>query len=390
MKEHQKISQALENLLNSKIFSKPGVYRELLNYLVTCSIKGEIPKEQQIAMDVFGKKAHQEKELNVRVYILNLRNKLEEYYLNEGKDDSVILKIPKGKYQVEFTFLKYKSFRKSIGKYGVYVLFSGCVLVLTSVLIVFNISKFRQPEQKIWKGFLEPDFPILVVLGDHYFYLDSLSTGNVGPMRNTRINSDEEMDQFLKLNPEMRHRIRKSTTSYINKQAPLGMFSIMKMFGGGVADVEIKYSSKLEWENTRNKHLIFIGSVKTLRFLKQTLEHVGVKYNLEQTTFSYTTADSTLFFDNRADKYLNLEYSTLIHFCTPDGRKVLFLLSDADVGNIAAMKYLTDVSNSDFPEKNNLKNFKAVFEVQGRDLTDFKIKLIRTDPILENISEIWP
>lgn len=390
MSEHQKISQALDKLLNSKVFSKPGIYRDLLSYLVACSVKGEIPKEQQIAFDVFGKKANQEKELNVRVYILNLRNKLEEYYSHEGKDDIVILKIPKGKYQVEFKFLKYKSLRKTIQKYGQLLFVTGLLFLLGGILFILNVNKFRQPEQKIWKGFLHPEIPVLIVLGDHYFYVDSLSTGSPGPVRNTRINSDEEMDQFLKENPKLINRIRKSNTSYINKQAPLGMFSLMQMFGGGVADVEIKYSSKLEWEDTRNKHLIFIGSVKTLRFLKQTLEHVGVKYNLEQTTFSYTTPDSTLFFDNRSGNYLNLEYSTLIHFSTAEGRKVLFLLSDADVGNIAAMKYLTDKQNSGFPDRPELTNFKAVFEVQGRELTDFKIKLVRTDPILNNVSEIWP
>ncbi|HNX57221.1 MAG TPA: hypothetical protein PKO30_16620, partial [Prolixibacteraceae bacterium] len=100
MADHRKISQTLEKLLNSKTFSKPGIYRDLLNYLVNCSLKGEIPKEQQIALEVFGKKMDQDKELNVRVYILHLRNKLAEYYQNEGKDDTVILEIPKGKYQV--------------------------------------------------------------------------------------------------------------------------------------------------------------------------------------------------------------------------------------------------------------------------------------------------
>ena len=54
------------------------------------------------------------------------------------------------------------------------------------------------------------------------------------------------------------------------------------------------------------------------------------------------------------------------------------------------MKYLTDKKNSDFQEKENEQNYKAVFEVKGQDLTDFKVDLIRIDPIRENISEIWP
>jgi len=390
MSDHQKISQTLEKLLKSKTFSKPGIYKDLLNYLVTCSLKGETPKEQQIAFDVFGKKADHEKELNVRVYILNLRNKLKEYYQNEGKDDTVILQIPKGKYHVEFKFLSYKSFKRSLEKHSLALFVSGLALTIISLFLILNTDKFRQPKQAIWKGFLKPNYPILIVLGDHYFFTDSIATGRMGSSRDTRINSNEDLDAYLKIYPDLMGKIGKSTTTYINRQAPWGLFNIMKMFGGGVANVEMKYSSQLRWEDTRNKHLIFIGSVKTLQFLKPTVERIGLKYDLELSTFTYKTADSTLFFDNRRENYLNREYSSLIHLCAKDGRKVLFLLSDADVGNIAAMKYLTDKLNSDFPGKENEQNYKAVFEVKGQDLTDFKVDLIRIDPIKENISEIWP
>ncbi|MFA5327408.1 MAG: hypothetical protein WC384_06425 [Prolixibacteraceae bacterium] len=390
MADHRKISQILEKLLNSKTFSKPGIYKDLLNYLVNCSLKGETPKEQQIAFDIFGKKADQEKELNVRVYILNLRNKLKEYYQNEGKDDTVILQIPKGKYQVEFKFLRSKSFFRTLERFSLPMFVSGTVLIFLSVILILNINKFRWPEQNIWKGFLKPDYPILIVLGDHYFFTDSIATGKLGASRDTKINSDEDLDAFLKLHPELMGKIRKSKTTYINKQAPIGLFSILKMFGGGVADVEMKYSSQLKWEDTRKKHLIFIGSIKTLQFLKPTLERVGLKYNLEHSSFTYQTADSTLFFDNRSDNYIEHEYSNLVHFCTADGRKVLFLLSDADFGNIAAMKYLTDELNKDFPGSKTSQKYKAVFEVKGRDLTEFTVDLIRMDPIDENISEVWP
>lgn len=262
-------------------------------------------------------------------------------------------------------------------------------MIIISIIFILNSDKFKQPKQTIWKGFLKPDYPILIVLGDHYFFNDSVATGRVGSSRDTRINSDEDLDAYLKMHPELIDKIRKSKTTYINNQAPMGLFSIMKMFGGEIAEVEMKYSSQLQWEDTRNKHLIFIGSIKTLQIMKQTLERVGLKYNLEHSSFTYQTADSTLFFDNRTENNLNHEYSSLIHFCTSNGRKVLFLLSDADVGNIAAMKYLTDDRNADFPGKGYKQNFKAVFEVKGQDLTDFKVDLIRTDPIEENISEIW-
>jgi hypothetical protein len=70
---------------------------------------------------------------------------------------------------------------------------------------------------------------------------------------------------------------------------------------------------------------------------------------------------------------------------------VLFLLSDSDIGNIAAQKFMTDLKNSDLLlKKTPGKNFKAIFKVKGRELTDFQIDLIRIDPITDPISDIWP
>lgn len=394
MAEHQKISQTLEKLFNSKYFSKPGVYKELLSYLVNASLKGEVPKEQQIASDVFGKGHQADKEINVRVYILNLRQKLEDYYLNEGKDDSLILRIPKGKYQVEFKLIRSKYYKRLLSKFGIWVFVSGVFLFLISIFIFTYSENFRKPKHLIWGGFMNPDYPILIILGDHYFFNNQTATGRMGPSRDTRINSEEDLDNLLKKYPELFGKITKSKTTYINNQAPIGLFNIMKLFGGGLANIDMKYSSQLRWEDTKNKHLIFIGSVKTLRFLDQTIERAGIKYDLEQSSFLYSTEDSTFHYNNLPGIYLNREYSILIHFATHDGRKVLFLLSDADVGNIAAMKILTDPDNKKFQERllqdgKNL-NFKAVFEIKGLENTEFGIELIRTDIIKENISDIWP
>lgn len=241
---------------------------------------------------------------------------------------------------------------------------------------------------------MTPDYPILIVLGDHYFFNNETATGRIGPSRDTRINSEEDLDNLLKKFPDLFDKISKSKTTYINNQAPIGLFNIMKLFGGGLAKTEMMYSSQLRWEDTKNKHLIFIGSIKTLRFLTQTIDRAGIKYDLEQASFLYKTSDSTFHYNNVPGNYLSREYSILIHFVTDDDRKVLFLLSDADVGNIAAMKYLTDPENRKFQEslfnKGKLKNFKAVFEVKGLEKTEFGVELIRTDIINENISEIWP
>jgi hypothetical protein len=393
MTDHQKISQTLEKLLNSKTFSKSGINKELLNYLVNCTLKGENPKEFQIANDIFGKKADQQKDINIRVYIFNLRNKLKEYYKTEGKDDTVTIHIPKGNYRVEFRFDRIKSFRRKLTHYGFHLFASGLVLLIISLIIIVQTPKIHLPQNTLWRGFFKPDFPIQIVLGDHYFFNDTIATGRIGVSRDTRINSDAALDRFLKPHPELVGKITRDKTTYTNKQAPVGLFSIMQMFGGNQAKTEMKFSSQLSWDDLRNKHLIFIGSIKTLGFLNNTIEKLGLKYDLEHSSFIYQTADSVLNFNNRSDNYLQNEHSCLIHFETADGRKILFLLSDSDIGNIAAIKFLMDEKSARLLMKKTEdtgSNFKAVFKVKGRELTDFQVELLRVDLIKDPISEIWP
>lgn len=60
-------------------------------------------------------------------------------------------------------------------------------------------------------------------------------------------------------------------------------------------------------------------------------------------------------------------------------------MCDTDIGNVATIKYLSKPENlkllkqqtKDFPSE----NFKAIFEVRGKQQTDFKIVLKRIDPI---------
>lgn len=393
MTDHQKISQTLEKLMNSKTFSKSGINKDLLNYLVNCTLKGENPKEYQIANDVFGKKADNHKDINIRVYIFNLRNKLKEYYKTEGRDDTVIIQIPKGKYKVDFRFDRIKSIRSILSRVGFHLFAAGLVLFVVALIVIVQSPKSQLPENSLWREFFEPELPILIVMGDHYFFNDSIATGRIGISRDTRINSDEELDNYLKAHPELMGKITKNRMTYINKQAPVGLFSMMQMFGGKQAETEMKFSSQLSWEDLRNKHLIFIGSIKTIGFLNNTIEKLGLKYDLENTSFIYQTADSLLNFNNRSENYLQNEHACLIHFKTADGRKILFLLSDSDIGNIAAIKYLTDEKSTALlmaKSKVGGSNFKAIFQVKGLELTDFQIELLRVDPIIDPVAEIWP
>lgn len=393
VKDKKHINLYLERIIKSHTFSKSPVNRELLKYLVNCSIVGESPKEFQIASDVFGKKYDRDKEVNVRVYIHNLRKKLKEYYQNEGQEDDLIFELPKGHYSINFKHSPIKTIKKRVYRSSP-ILFILSILMLIGMLIFHVIFPPSPVKIDFWNQFLSTEIPTRIVLGDHYFYRGTIPSGQRGSMRDSRINSNSDFDSYLQNHPELIGEMEKSDLTYINNQAPLGLFYLMQLFGGGHYKIEMDYSSRIKVDDFRDRSLIFIGSFKTLQELKNTVEKLGLVYQIEESLLEYQTEDTTLIFDNRSTSYLSYEYATVSHFEVQDGRHVLFFLCDLDIGNMALIKYFTDQKKMKRLVKNlqtiGTPNFKAVFEVKGENRTDFDIRLIRMDALPENISEIWP
>ena len=98
------IQAYLSKILQSSEFQNSTKYQKLLEYLVNSTLEGKVPKEITISIELFGIEMKDDTlgETNTRVYIHNVRKKLDSYYINEGKNDKIQFKIPKGRYKVEF------------------------------------------------------------------------------------------------------------------------------------------------------------------------------------------------------------------------------------------------------------------------------------------------
>ena len=99
-------SQQLDRVLQSSVLHGSETLRRLLRYLAGQSLHrpGVVVKEQQIAQELLGKGQNFDPQLDptVRVQIGRLRTKLVEYYAAEGLTDDIVIEIPRGAYGVSF------------------------------------------------------------------------------------------------------------------------------------------------------------------------------------------------------------------------------------------------------------------------------------------------
>jgi len=105
--------QLIERITASSPFQKSARQRDLLCFLAERTLRGEIQdlSEHHIGSAVFGK-AHDYsvvEDSSVRVNVRQLRLKLHEYFDGDGRDETVIVEIPKGAYTTLFRPAEHRS-----------------------------------------------------------------------------------------------------------------------------------------------------------------------------------------------------------------------------------------------------------------------------------------
>jgi serine/threonine-protein kinase len=104
--ESQAVLEALARVLGSEGFTRNERQSQFLRFLVEGELSGQHRdlKESVLAVEVFGRRADYDPRVDgiVRTEALRLRARLAKYYEAEGRDDAVVIELPKGGYRPVF------------------------------------------------------------------------------------------------------------------------------------------------------------------------------------------------------------------------------------------------------------------------------------------------
>ena len=389
----KKIEQILEKILQSNEFHSSDNYHKLLKYLTEKSMSGVSPKESTIAFEVFDKDLSSEslESSSVRVYIHNLRQKLDSYYLNEGKNDEIRLKIPKGHYLVKFESVSIKSKKDNSKKLLITNLILLVIIVVSIFLFIFNFDQnITQNTDSpvtsiIWQDYINDDKPILLVFGDYYLYED-LALARVRYVRDFQINSAEDFEELVSDHPEFAKTYRLTSHTLLGKFALNCLSDLNSFFTSQGKKINITLGSNLQWEDLNRNNIVFIGSFKTLRLFKNLLKNHHFEYIIHPNTLYFydTQKDSTFSYQapkNHATGQVK-DYAIFSRFPGPNNNVITIFSSTHDVGHISTVRYFTELGslekfeNTYLKDKNSDYFFDALFEVLGFSRTGFQPKLL--------------
>lgn len=406
-----------QRIIASGELGRSKIYAKLLNYLVDCSISAKSPKEIEIAIDVMGRESDFDvsKDSLVRVYIHNLRKKLDSFYDKYGRDDDYRITIPKGQYTIAVypnkkELLLQDSISTEQPKYtGTLV---GLIAVMC-LLLAINIIYLRSlttdtnidtdPYRKIrqtpfWTALLDDDAPILIVMGDYYIFGELGQDGNVKRMvREFHINSPRDLGINIINNPELNRKVKNLDLTYLPSAAAFALKDLLPVIQPTEKQIEITMMSELDTTDIKSRHVIYIGYVSALDKLQDLVFAssglmVGSTYdelvNVETNTHYFSNAGL------RGNNESFVDYGLFSTFPTPDGNQILIIAGTRDAGLMHTAQVLSSPVRletlntiSDEDAMSGPPSLEVLYEVFGFDQTNFDAMLVYNN--LLDYKQIW-
>ena len=337
--------EIIQKILVSKSFSKSRTLCDLLNYLYRAHDNNLDVKAVNIAIDLLQRKGEidENDETIARVYMHKLRTKLNAYYNNEGKNDAIILEIPKGKYVLEFTEKnkeKPATVRTDSFQQPMIIAIVSLLLINFILLWMLGISSGNSANA-IWKEFAQKKESVNLILANPFFYT-AHNDKTTFVVRNFDINSQEDLKTSSYAFPDENFKLTPSDISYFSNNNITSLPMLFSVIAK--SDSEIKLYSSLDFnlERVIDNNSIAITSHKSIGFFKQFLSQTSFKISDGNVLFLQKDNEKIRYLTSKLSNDYYDDYALFIKIPTPKG-KTLCLLSDYhSIGNKGLMELITN------------------------------------------------
>ncbi len=286
-----------EKIISSKAFSNSDKYVELLKFLIQCNIKNVYLKEFTIAEEIFSKdkKFNPASDSQVRIYMHRLRDKIKLYYENEGKNDKVIINIPKGHYEVEFQERDSitRNITNKLSRLNIILLGTILILIITLTLIIIHYTSHNQKMQMvydpisktdpIWADFFNNKLSTKIVIGDDFLFWQLDEKHKLArQVIDYAIPNRSEFEQYAKKHPEQMLEMERHGALPLN--CAWNIYDLTHVFYSFNQQADIELSSlfiatPFDLTNLVDRNIIYIGGFRNLRQFNNLLAKLPLEYH---------------------------------------------------------------------------------------------------------------
>ncbi len=392
MKNNNVTDKIITKIINSKSFGHSNTYANLLLYLVASTQREDVPKETTIAAEILGKPNFDPSQSTlVRVYIYNLRKKLIQYYAKEGKDDTIILQIPKGSYEVRFVEKKILAPKEAFYNFKVIALALFILLILS---LAYNVVQYPDKhdinpisENGLWKDLFLNQKPLMVLLGDLFIYLEeNTETATKKTIRNPDINSLEDYESFILKQPESNLIYEPLGYSLLIYNSVLWIKDLSEIFSHDHSDFTIRNMVRFNPKELPDNNFIVIGMMKTFGLFKDYLQSPTIFYNSEDQSIVYHNGQEgseTVFRPYGDPNGHHTDYGFITKVPGPNNNNIYLFGGIWDTAASQSLKYFTSPKLHKELESALIKKYgklpqyyQIVLEVKGVDRMELSSKIL--------------
>lgn len=405
------LTDLCQRIVGSGVLGRSRHYVAMLQYLVQCSVELRSPKEIELAINVLGRNEDFDvsSDSAVRVYIHQLRKKLDSYYENYEQDGKYRIVIPRGKYTLAATPLLPSSSERS-AIFSAISLNTGLLLVMITLLamnllIMINnnddgvIQSSRlAASHPIWKKILSDEQPILLVMGDYYIFGELNANGNIARMvREFNVNSRSDLEDLQFSDIERTENYLDLDLSYMPEGSAYALAKVVPILQDSGKTVNITMMSDLTTADIRSNHIVYIGYLSALEKLTAMAFagsglRIGRSYDelLNIETAEYYTSDAGLPEEGEPFR----DYGMFSTFPASMDTQVVLISGMRDAGlmhtaqalsNLDSLNDLIVAIDNDTDEA--VAGFEALFEVYGVDRLNFNASLVYVKQL--DVDQIW-
>jgi len=407
MSDVEAIAEEARKIAESGILGRSRAYGRLLAYLTLCSTEGRRPKEIDIAADVFGKGAEFDpnQDSMVRVYVHNLRQKLDKYYAAESDGNGMRLAIPKGEYRLAVIPSAPPGGDSAVRNTPpVWVgLVAGLLALNLLALLVFGwggapTSIYEEvAESPVWAELLGEEFPLLVVVGDYYIFGELDQGGNVTRLvREFDVNSSDDLEDRFVYEPDLQASYLDLDLTYLPQGSAFALKDLLRAVYTSDKLVRVTPMSELRVADLKSHDILYVGYISALGTLMDFVFAssglaVGDSYDelINRETGEYFTSGAGI-----PEQSNYQDYGLVSTFPGPDGNQFLIIAGTRDSGvmhtaqaitsraDVAALERTLALGSAQGPLA-----FEALYEVTGFDRMNLDAMLVYASSL--DYRQIW-
>lgn len=278
------IKKHIKKISDSLVFKNKKTVTELLKYLYENMEQKKTVKEIDIAQNIFNRKDFiSTDDTIVRVNIHRLRQLLKNYYLEEGKNDELVINIPKGSYRLNYEIKNIDNTIEKTEKKDrvLFILLITLPVLLLSNIVLFFVSTttfdYTDNHHPVWKDF-DNQKHTSIVLGTPYFQkvIDKKNNAHLF-VRSHLINSDGDAQNdstLKKLFSQDNYTFTEMGFSFFSQGSVYGLPLILNELNLNDYKLNISAINDFNKKDLNKKNTIYVGSIKALGFFNYLLSPV--------------------------------------------------------------------------------------------------------------------